>query len=107
MIEPADHNKRVVSGVIEAISSGDLTAFDELYIPRAAAKAREWVAPFLQAFPDAATDIVHADAGAVTKPSERAGSRTTAGTTNTTGGHALWDRNTSSLKTTSGRLTPA
>jgi predicted ester cyclase len=58
MTEPADHNKRVVTRVIKAISSGDLTAFDELYTPRAAAKARAWVAPFLQSFPDVTMNIV-------------------------------------------------
>jgi predicted ester cyclase len=58
MTEPADHNKRVVTRVIKAISSGDLTAFDELYTPRTAAKARAWVAPFLQSFPDVTMNIV-------------------------------------------------
>ncbi|MDQ0822333.1 ketosteroid isomerase-like protein [Arthrobacter sp. V4I6] len=58
MSESADHNKRVVSLLIEAISRGDLTVFDELYTPRAAPKALEWVEPFLQSFPDVAMDIV-------------------------------------------------
>jgi ketosteroid isomerase-like protein len=58
MSESADHNKHVVSLLIEAISRGDLTVFDELYTPRAAPKARGWVEPFLQSFPDVAMDIV-------------------------------------------------
>lgn len=58
MTEPADHNKRVVFLLIGAISRGDITVFDELYTPRAAAKAREWVEPFLRSFPDTAMDIV-------------------------------------------------
>jgi predicted ester cyclase len=58
MTEQADHNKRVVSRLIEAISRADIAVFDELYTPRAAAKAREWVEPFLRSFPDAAMNIV-------------------------------------------------
>ena len=58
MKEPADHNRRVVSLLIAAISRGDTKVFDEFYTPRAAAKARAWVEPFLQSFPDAAMDIV-------------------------------------------------
>ena len=38
-MEPGGYNKRVVSLLIDAVSSGQLTAFDELYTPRAAAKA--------------------------------------------------------------------
>jgi predicted ester cyclase len=40
------------------MSRGDLAAFDNLDTPRAAAKAKAWVEPFLQSFPDAAMDIV-------------------------------------------------
>ena len=58
MPEASDHKKRAVSQVIAAISRHDLTAFDELYTPRAAARARAWVAAFLESFPDAAMDIV-------------------------------------------------
>ena len=43
MKEPADHNRRVVSLLIAAISRGDTKVFDEFYTPRAAAKAgRGW-----------------------------------------------------------------
>lgn len=58
MTEPADHNKHVVSLLIAAISSGNLAVFDELYTPRAAAKARAWVKPFLHSFPDVTMDVV-------------------------------------------------
>jgi predicted ester cyclase len=58
MTEPAEHNKRVVSVLIDAISSGNLAVFDELYTTRAAARAREWVEPFLQSFPDVTMEIV-------------------------------------------------
>jgi predicted ester cyclase len=58
MTEPAEHNKRVVSLLIDAISSGNLAVFDELYTPPAAARAREWVEPFLQSFPDVIMEIV-------------------------------------------------
>jgi predicted ester cyclase len=56
--EPADHNRLVVSRLIDAISRGDMTAFDEFYTPRAVGRARKWVEPFLQSFPDAAMDLV-------------------------------------------------
>ena len=59
MSETAEHNKRVVSMLVEAISRGDLAAFDELYTPEAAAKARQWVRPFLESFPDVTMDVVH------------------------------------------------
>jgi predicted ester cyclase len=53
-----EHNKRVVSLLIEAISRGDLAAFDTLYTPQAALRARQWVEPFLRSFPDVAMDII-------------------------------------------------
>lgn len=59
MNEPAEHNKRVVSMLIEAISSGNLALIDELYTAEAAAKARQWVRPFLESFPDVRMDVVH------------------------------------------------
>ncbi|GAA1768812.1 hypothetical protein GCM10009712_16070 [Pseudarthrobacter sulfonivorans] len=55
----AEHNKRVVSMLVEAISRGDLAAFGELYTAEAAAKARQWVRPFLESFPDVRMDVVH------------------------------------------------
>ncbi|MBT2568785.1 ester cyclase [Arthrobacter sp. ISL-85] len=58
MTEPAEHHKRVVSLLVEAMSRGDLAAFDGLYTPRAAVKAKAWVEPFLRSFPDAAMEIV-------------------------------------------------
>ncbi len=58
MSESAEHNKRVVSMLVEAISRGDLAAFDEVYTAEAAAKARQWVRPFLESFPDVRMDIV-------------------------------------------------
>jgi ketosteroid isomerase-like protein len=58
MSESVEHNKRVVSLLIEAISRGNLAAFDELYTPRAAPRARQWVEPFLESFPDVAMDII-------------------------------------------------
>ena len=45
------HNKRVVSRLVEAISRGNLSVFDEVYTAEAAAKARQWVRPFLSPFP--------------------------------------------------------
>lgn len=40
--EPAEHNKRVVSMLIEAISGGNIALIDERYTGEAAAKARQW-----------------------------------------------------------------
>lgn len=58
MSEPAEHNKHAVSLLVQAIGRGDLTAFDELYTARAAPRARKWVGPFLESFPDVTMDIV-------------------------------------------------
>lgn len=58
MSESAGHNKRVVSMLVQAIGRGDLGVFDELYTARAAPRAREWVGPFLESFPDVSMDIV-------------------------------------------------
>ncbi|TNB67708.1 ester cyclase [Arthrobacter sp. BB-1] len=58
MSEAVDHNKRVVSLLVKAISSGDLAVFEQLYTARAVNKAREWVKPFLKSFPDVTMDIV-------------------------------------------------
>lgn len=58
MNEPAEHHKRVVSMLVQAIGRGDLRVFEELCTARAASKAREWVGPFLESFPDVSMDIV-------------------------------------------------
>lgn len=47
----AEHNKRVVSMLVEAINPGNLTVFDEVYTAEAAVKARQWVRAFLEFFP--------------------------------------------------------
>jgi predicted ester cyclase len=60
--EPAltvEANKRlVVRAVAEVINGGDLDAVDDLFAPEITASAREWVAPFRQAFPDVRMDTV-------------------------------------------------
>ena len=48
-----EENKRLVArAVAEVINGGELAAVDELYAPEIATAAREWVAPFREAFPD-------------------------------------------------------
>lgn len=59
MSEMAEHNKRIVSMLVEAIGRGDLATFGELYTAEAAVKARHWVRPFLESFPDVTMDVVH------------------------------------------------
>ncbi|MCQ6271036.1 ester cyclase [Pseudarthrobacter sp. R1] len=59
MSETAEHNRRLVSMLVDAISRGDLAAFDELYTAEAAVKARHWSRPFLESFPAVTMDVVH------------------------------------------------
>jgi predicted ester cyclase len=52
-------NKRLVDPVIaEVVNDGYLEAIDELYEPRIAQAAKDWVAPFRAAFPDARMETV-------------------------------------------------
>jgi predicted ester cyclase len=52
-------NKRLVARTVTAvINGGDLDAVDDLFAPEIATAAREWVAPFRQAFPDVRMDTV-------------------------------------------------
>ena len=54
-----ESNKELVSRVIaEVINGGDLDAIDRFYAPEIAAAAREWVAPFREAFPDVRMETV-------------------------------------------------
>lgn len=48
-----EDNKRLVAAAVdEVINGGDLEAVDRLFAPGIAAAARNWVAPFREAFPD-------------------------------------------------------
>jgi predicted ester cyclase len=58
MSESRNHNKQIVSLLVQAFCRKDLTVFDSLYTVRAAPKARAWVRPFLDSFPDVTMDIV-------------------------------------------------
>ena len=48
----AEENKAVVRRAAEAVSSGDLAAFDELMAPVVAAEFKEGIAELRQSFPD-------------------------------------------------------
>ena len=63
LMSPVAHvtetRKQVVRRLVEEVmNSGDLDALDELYTPSMAQAARRWIAPFLEAFPDAQMEIV-------------------------------------------------
>jgi predicted ester cyclase len=54
-----EENKRLVTRVVtEVINGGDLDVVAELYAPGIAEVAREWVAPFREAFPDVRMETV-------------------------------------------------
>jgi predicted ester cyclase len=54
-----EDNKAVVARAIAAvINGGDLDAVDALYAPEIARAAKEWVAPFREAFPDVRMETV-------------------------------------------------
>jgi predicted ester cyclase len=48
----AEENKAIVRRAAEAVSSGDLAAFDELMAPVVAAEFKEGIAELRQSFPD-------------------------------------------------------
>ena len=53
-----DNKRLVVRAVAEIINGGNLAAVEELYAPEIAGAARDWVAPFREAFPDVRMDAV-------------------------------------------------
>lgn len=54
-----DTNKAAVRRLVdEVINGGRLDVIDAIYAPRMAAKAKRWVAPFLDSFPDVEMEIV-------------------------------------------------
>lgn len=54
-----EDNKRLVArAVAEVINGGNLDAVERLYAPDIAAAARDWVAPFREAFPDVRMETV-------------------------------------------------
>lgn len=57
--DPRSANKVVVERLVrEVINGRRLDLIDELYAPASAAAAREWIAPFLESFPDVRMEIV-------------------------------------------------
>jgi predicted ester cyclase len=53
------HPKSVVRRLIdEVMNAGRLDAIDELYTPEMAPRARRWIAPFRESFPDVRMEIV-------------------------------------------------
>ncbi|HEU4514939.1 MAG TPA: ester cyclase [Nocardioidaceae bacterium] len=56
---PESDPKEVVRRLVhEVMNQGDLAAIDELYAPRLAPTARQWVGPFLASFSDVRMRIV-------------------------------------------------
>lgn len=54
-----EDNKRLVArAVAEVINGRNLAAVEELYAPKIAAAARDWVVPFQAAFPDVRMEAV-------------------------------------------------
>ena len=55
----SEQNKAVVRRLVhEVMNAGRIEALDELYTPRLAAAAREWIAPFRASFPDVHMQVV-------------------------------------------------
>jgi predicted ester cyclase len=58
-LSPGDAHKTIVRRLVgEVLNGGDLDVIDELYAPALAKGARQWIAPFLDSFPDVHMDIV-------------------------------------------------
>jgi predicted ester cyclase len=55
---PAQHKAIVVRLVEEVLNSGRLDVIDELYEAALAPRARQWIAPFRESFPDVHMDVV-------------------------------------------------
>jgi predicted ester cyclase len=54
-----EQNKAVVRRLVdEVMNAGRLEVVDELYSPRLAPAAKQWIAPFLASFPDARMEVV-------------------------------------------------
>ena len=55
----ADRHKAVVHRLVdEVMNAGRLEVADELYTPELSTRAREWIAPFRESFPDVRMEIV-------------------------------------------------
>jgi predicted ester cyclase len=58
-VKQANVNKAVVERLVaEVLNRGQLEALDELYTPHMAAKAKRWITPFREAFPDLEMETV-------------------------------------------------
>jgi predicted ester cyclase len=52
-------NKDIVRRLVdEVLNNGDMDVIEELYSPRLAPAARQWIAPFLASFPDVRMEVV-------------------------------------------------
>jgi predicted ester cyclase len=56
---PLEHHKAAVRRLVEEVmNAGRLEVIDELYTPELAVKARRWIAPFRESFPDVHMEVV-------------------------------------------------
>ena len=59
MTPELDRNKATVQRLVEEVlNGGRLDVIADLYAPEAAARAREWIAPFRASFPDVRMEIM-------------------------------------------------
>jgi predicted ester cyclase len=59
MTATAESHKDVVRRLVEEVmNAGRLDVIDELYTPELAPRARDWIAPFRESFPDVRMEIV-------------------------------------------------